>query len=683
MAHRALSLAPPVRLAPPDIHILDISFSPDGDWLAAIETREPGEVYLWPADGGDALRWQVHRPELAGRSLATWCSFVSDSVLATYADRDPVYRLWSVPGSEALQTLPRELEIDAREDVWRAAGVLRRLNRFAQGADDVWTQNTRGFDRVADFDRVGKVAAALDLSGELLAYADGGDLCVEKLGDPSTARRLVGRSETSFQHIAWSPRGDRIATWHPEAGMALWSPSDRSLRPLRTWVPDEPLNITDLVFDATGTFLAAAVFGKNDVFVWDLAGPPAAEPWRWSRSSTISPFRLEFDPTSSWLAAAFHDGVALWPIERGPHPHLLRGHTSRVRELAFAPDGSWLVSGAEDGTVRWWPLVPAAGAESRVLFDWGRPWVRVPYDYYHPHFLAVAPDGSWVATTGQDFDTVNVVPVGDGETRRLRSGGEPLGAVAVSPDGRRLAVAASASVTSGHILIWELESDAVTRLETEGRVLDLQFLPDGSLLDVVLAPDSGTIGRWNLDTGEREPIDSSNWTTRLASSADGRHLLCFGNEEWEGRPIWPPTHVALAGLGDGTTGRLANFGGSIGSWYAALSASGGIAVVPAENSLLVGRTSGGEPHRILFQQYPASAISPDERWIATGERSGDILLWPMPDFDRAPLGTLPHGRLITKLRSLTNLRAVRDDASADRWGIHRDPFPGWAEMPEW
>jgi hypothetical protein len=106
-------------------------------------------------------------------------------------------------------------------------------------------------------------------------------------------------------------------------------------------------------------------------------------------------------------------------------------------------------------------------------------------------------------------------------------------------------------------------------------------------------------------------------------------------------------------------------------------------VVPAENSLLVGRTSGGEPHRILFQQYPASAISPDERWIATGERSGDILLWPMPDFDRAPLGTLPHGRLITKLRSLTNLRAVRDDASADRWGIHRDPFPGWAEMPEW
>jgi hypothetical protein len=77
------------------------------------------------------------------------------------------------------------------------------------------------------------------------------------------------------------------------------------------------------------------------------------------------------------------------------------------------------------------------------------------------------------------------------------------------------------------------------------------------------------------------------------------------------------------------------------------------------------------------------AISPDERWIATGDRSGDILLWPMPDLDRQPLETLPHDELIATLKSLTNVRAVRVDTGTDGWGIQVDPFPGWAEVPEW
>lgn len=47
------------------------------------------------------------------------------------------------------------------------------------------------------------------------------------------------------------------------------------------------------------------------------------------------------------------------------------------------------------------------------------------------------------------------------------------------------------------------------------------------------------------------------------------------------------------------------------------------------------------------------------------------------------LDTLPHDELLAKLRSLTNLRAVRDPASDTAWKIDIGPFPGWANVPEW
>ena len=60
-----------------------------------------------------------------------------------------------------------------------------------------------------------------------------------------------------------------------------------------------------------------------------------------------------------------------------------------------------------------------------------------------------------------------------------------------------------------------------------------------------------------------------------------------------------------------------------------------------------------------------------------------IRLWPMPDLSKPPLHTLPRGELIAKLKTLTNLRVVRDEESSTGWKVEVGPFPGWAEVPEW
>jgi hypothetical protein len=55
----------------------------------------------------------------------------------------------------------------------------------------------------------------------------------------------------------------------------------------------------------------------------------------------------------------------------------------------------------------------------------------------------------------------------------------------------------------------------------------------------------------------------------------------------------------------------------------------------------------------------------------------------MPDLSQPPLHTLPRKELIAKLKTLTNLRVVRDQDSPTGWKLTHDSFPGWEMVPTW
>jgi WD40 repeat protein len=104
-----------------------------------------------------------------------------------------------------------------------------------------------------------------------------------------------------------------------------------------------------------------------------------------------------------------------------------------------------------------------------------------------------------------------------------------------------------------------------------------------------------------------------------------------------------------------------------------------------DGEIRVGPVTGEEPHLLLGHESTvfSLAIDPLGRWIASGGNDTTVRLWPMPDLSKPPLHTLPREELIAKLKSLTNLRVVRDPESATGWKLTHDPFPGWAEVPTW
>jgi WD40 repeat protein len=121
-----------------------------------------------------------------------------------------------------------------------------------------------------------------------------------------------------------------------------------------------------------------------------------------------------------------------------PHPALSRvltGHIGGVSVLAVAPDGSWLASADADGEIRTWD--PTTGTAHDILTGHT---LRVAA-------LAVAPDGSWLASVDAGGE-VRIWHPATGTIRHTLTGHtSTVTALTVAPDGSWLASAD----TSGEI----------------------------------------------------------------------------------------------------------------------------------------------------------------------------------------------------------------------------------------
>jgi len=355
--------------------------------------------------------------------------------------------------------------------------------------------------------------------------------------------------------------------------------------------------------------------------------------------------------------------------------------------VAFSPDGHWLATSWPDNFLRLWPL-PGRGSSKVKVFKFSEEVFAGPGLWKS---LAFDPGGRYLFVVGNQ-DSAWLVPLDGSLPRKLESFSEDtlLFGAAVSPSGRHVATAFFYGQGPKTLRVWDLETGELrlfdlpdgssTKTGYERGINSLGFADESTLYT---AGDGG-VRRWNLENGEHElvlGVEPGRWAG-LALGADGRKALV--REEDIGRVSgrWP---AKLLDLVTAETHELPAFGqGDFDS--IALDFTGTVAVTgDQEGNIRVGHVSGGEPHLLVGHEGPIDfvAISPDLRWIASTGEDNTLRLWPMPDLSKPPLHTLPRDELIAKLKTLTNLRVVRDEESSTGWKLTRDPFPGWETVPTW
>jgi cytochrome c len=196
---------------------------------------------------------------------------------------------------------------------------------------------------------------------------------------------------------------------------------------------------------------------------------------------------LAVSPDGKTIASASWDRtVRLWPLSNGAlvgAPRVLEGHQQNVNGVAFTPDGNALVSAGYDLTIRIWPL-NRSGAPTVVTLP-------IPLNS-----VAVARDGE-IITGGADGRVFFLSPAGE-QRGAVETGGNPIIAVAVSPNG---ALVAAAGIR-GSVAIIERGARRLARtLVGPGLpVWSAAFLPDSRTL--VTGGTDRMVRRWDATTGD-------------------------------------------------------------------------------------------------------------------------------------------------------------------------------------
>ncbi len=319
-----------------------------------------------------------------------------------------------------------------------------------------------------------------------------------------------------------------------------------------------------------------------------------------------------------------------WTPPDIPDPALLRplaGHTDRVTALAIAPDGTWLATGSyEDETVRIWDR--STGRITTTLTS-------------QVTALAIAPDSSWLATGSRD-GTVHIWnPTTGILTSTLASRTDSVLELAIAPDGTWLATVGNDRT----ICIWDPATATLLHTITDqtDAATALAIAPDSSWL--ATGSRDGTIRIWDSATATllHTITGHTAWITALAIAPDGTWLATSSHDGTI--RIWDrATGRATATLTGHTAWVITLAIAPDGTWLASGSDDTTVRIWDPESSAPL-RTLTGHTREVT-----ALAIAPDGTWLATtgSYDEGTVRIWD-PATGRATAILTGHSTAATRI----------------------------------
>ncbi len=348
-----VSTGQPISVLSPEIGMLtdSVSFSPDGNTLATIESFFASSIRLWDVKTGKLKRSLEGHISGAGNGNVTLSpdgkKLFSGSTFSTI-------NIWDVKSKEIAYTLQTD------QGTTRAVAINSDGSKLATGSSDgtikLWDFKTKKLLQTFE-GRTGAIyQVAFSPDGNLLASASE-DKAI-KLWNIKTEKlqtTLIGHTDYEVCCVAFNPTGQMLAS----GGLGVLDNT------VRLWNVDsgEPEAILEghssyvvsVVFSPDGKMLASASLDES-IKLWDLETLEVIRTIPTGKEiSTII-----FFPDSLTLASGggiTSDGtIKLWDVESGKLKGALRGHNSSVISLDLSQDGNLLASSSWDGTLRLWDV---------------------------------------------------------------------------------------------------------------------------------------------------------------------------------------------------------------------------------------------------------------------------------------------------------------------------------------
>ncbi|RZQ60955.1 hypothetical protein [Amycolatopsis suaedae] len=587
-----------------------LDLSPDGR-LAAVGGAD-GKVVVWDVRAG--------RPLPAG--FAGHTEPVSDTefspdgtLLATASAEADGVRIWEIPSGRLVRTLPGVFQLAWRPDGREIAAIGLDRGYPVIGWDPRSGQETRRLP--GD----GAVVHDLGFSGDSarLAVARAGRTVeLWRTADATLVTRLAEHPAEGGMRVAFGP-GLLATSSQGDTLIRLWdSETGRREDPVRMGGGFGPVA---LAFSADGLRLFAGT--GAEVQRWDMASRQRLGNYPWD-SGPITDLAVSSDATT--VAVATTTGtVTRWQRNTSWYSR----PTGSVISIAFAPDGKTVTASDGDRAVHTWDPDTGRAAGPPSAGDSITTTVRY------------GPDGTRV-TALQD-GTVEVTAPDGGPPRRHPLPGRQLRTdMALSPDGRLIAVISGLPVTAGdetpddyriHILETATLTERTTIELGPESAHSVVFSPDGANLVATTASaadaaggfaTTGTLRNWRTaDFTETWSVPTGpELMTGLAVSPDGTLLATAGGNRQiqlrdpaDGRVLrdlgarHPSTIRDLAFSPDGSTlASGATDDATVRLWNV------------ADGSLQANATGLlGAPNDVVF--------SPDGSLLAAGGQDTDVAVW--------------------------------------------------------
>ncbi len=539
---------------------------------------------------------------------------------------------------------------------------------------------------------------AFDPSGRFLA-SGGIDTQVRiwDLQERELVRILTGHTARVWS-LAFSPDGELLVSGGAEENIHIWDFANGKLLRVIRHPAKGMINVT---FHPNGRWIASCCEQDPNINLWDVhTGELVAS----LASRSNGPTSISFHPEGSLLVNGGRDGsVELWQISGGQRPQhvkmlmghhhnisvialsrdnllatlsygediklwnaasgrllsVIEGYSRLIGAIAFSPDGKLLFQGDSGGRIRVWDLQ-------------NHQYISIIQGHTGPIWtIAFSPDGRAFATTGDDrlvrlWDTASL------EILKTYSGHTgPIWHLAFNPDGSILASGGSAH----WIKLWDTRREAgsaeLNSLETPDDLWTLVFDPTGQTL--VSGQTQGAVILWDVRTGMPKATlqHGAKPIGAIRFSADGKTLITSSNYDllkfWDVDRAECMRSIPASAEGNRTKGVVI---GDDGKFIATGGRGGKLYLwrIDLNTNQFEHQSIEGHTSRIW-----GMALSPDERYLASGDEEGTTLLTDIQSgkvIEKISIDR-PYERM--NIRGVTGLNAAQRAALQELGAVDAEP----------